>query len=368
MKSPLRATSSVTAALSILVVVVAYFLVRGVFGGGGESEAAGAEAEDLFTVVAAPVAPQEWRDVVVLRGRTEAARKVTVKAETAGAVAATPTEAGALVSQGEVLCKLNVDARRARLAEARAARKRARLDFDAAAKLAEEGFRSETSLAAFRAALDLSIAAVEQAELDLQRVNITAPFDGVFDDRIAEVGDYLRVGEPCGVVIQRSPFLIVGAVSERDVAKLTVGDRGVARLATGETIEGKVRYVATAADPATRTFDVELEVPNEDGRLRDGVTAEFEVYATAGDAHLLPRSALTLNDEGEIGVRTVGSAGLVDFAPVRLLGESREGVWVAGIDGAPQVILRGQDFVRAGQKVKVAPPQLGAEETKDVAG
>ncbi|MEO1013824.1 MAG: efflux RND transporter periplasmic adaptor subunit [Pseudomonadota bacterium] len=369
MNPRIQLTSSTAAALGILALVVIYFLVRGVFGAGNAAETAeGEDEERLFTVIAAPVAPQEWRDTILLRGRTEAERKVTVRAETAGAVAATPTAAGALVSEGETLCRLRIDARRARLAEARAARKRAQLDFDAATKLAEEGFRSETSLAAFRAALDLAIASVEQAELDIERVDIKAPFDGVFDDRLAEIGDYLRVGDPCGVVIQRSPYLIVGAVSERDVAKLSVGDRGLARLATGETVEGKVRYIATAADPATRTFDVELQVPNEDGRLRDGVTAEFEIYASASNAHLLPRSALTLNDEGEIGVRTVGGEGLVAFAAVRLLGESEAGVWVAGIDGAPEIIVRGQDFVRAGQRVKVSPPPDGAAKTKDVAG
>ncbi|MBI1393208.1 MAG: efflux RND transporter periplasmic adaptor subunit [Alphaproteobacteria bacterium] len=367
--SPLKLSSSVTAALTIAGVVFLYFLVRGVFGDQNAPEGKAETISDVFTVVAEPIEAQEWRDVVRLRGRTKAIRTVSVKAETNGVVAETPAVEGDVVKEGDVLCRLRVDARQAALAEARAAQKRARLDFDAASKLADEGFRSDTSVAALRAALDLANASVERAELDLDRIDITAPFDGAFNERLAEVGDFLRVGDPCGVVIQQSPVLIVGGISEKDVAKLKVGDRGVARLATGETVEGKVRFVAAAADPATRTFDVELEVSNEEGAVRDGVTADFEVYATSGAAHLLPRSALTLDDEGRIGVRTVMSDQSVAFTPVNLLGDGPEGVWVDGLDGAPTVILRGQDFVRAGQKVKVAPrPAAAADEFARSAG
>ena len=154
-------------------------------------------------------------------------------------------------------------------------------------------------------------------------------------------------------MIQQSPFLIVGAVAERDVAKIKVGDKGIARLVTGEEVEGVLRFVATSADEATRTFDVELEVPNTEGTLRDGVTAEFEVFASSEDAYLMPRSALTLDDAGKIGVRTVDGKNIVGFAPIRIVGESDNGVWVAGPTGTFDVITRGQDFVRAGQEVIV---------------
>ncbi|MEM6537308.1 MAG: efflux RND transporter periplasmic adaptor subunit [Pseudomonadota bacterium] len=351
----LKLNSSTLTALVIAAVVIFYFLVRGVFGGAAETEAA-ADGESLFTVVAGQVEPKEWQDTVRLRGQTQADRKVTVKAETSGAIEATPASPGAQVKEGDVLCKLRVDARRAKVAEARAQQKRAKLDFDAASKLAKEGFQSTTSLAAIRASLDLANASVEQATLDLDRINIKAPFDGVFDDRMSEVGDYLRVGDPCGVLIQQSPFLVVGGVSERDVAKISIGDVGQGTLVTGETVEGKVRFVATSADPATRTFEVELEIPNEDGKLRDGVTADVIISTTPKPAHLLPRSALTLNDEGQVGVRTVGSGDEVAFLPVTLLSDGADGVWVSGINGAPTVIFRGQDFVRAGQKVNIAPP------------
>lgn len=354
---------SVKLAGIIVALIVVYFLARGLFGGpveGAQLEAAQAER---FTVVTQTISPAAWRDEVTIRGRTEAERKVVVRAETSGAVAQTPAKLGALVKKGDVLCRLNVDARRAQLAETRAGFAKADLDYKAAVKLSADGFRSETSVAAAKAVLDQASAQLERTRLELAKTDISAPFDGVYDRRHAETGDFLAVGDPCATVIQRSPYLVVGAVSERDVSKIAAGDRGVAKLATGETIEGVVRFVASAADPATRTFDVELQVPNDDGALRDGVTAEFVVFAEQRNAHRVPRSAIVQHDNGALGLRTYGENNLVVFSPVRLIGEAPSGVWVAGLEGDVQIIVRGQEYVSDGQTVN-AVDHASLEEPK----
>jgi len=360
----MNVSQSVKLAGIIVAVAVLWFMIRGTFS--SEEVMAEAVAEPArFTVIAKTINPQEWRDVIAVRGRTEAEKKVIVRAETAGAVAETPTPLGAAVKAGDVLCRIGVDARRAQLAEAEAALARAELDFNAARRLNEEGFRAETGVAAARAARDQAAAQAERARLELAKTDIVAPFDGVFDHRAAEVGDFLSIGDPCGTVIQPTPFLITGAVSERDVGKISRGDRGVATLATGETVEGVVRFVAAAADPATRTFNVELETPNEDGKLRDGVTAEFRIFAEKRNAHQAPRSALVLNDEGEVGVRTLNDDNVVRFDKVTLIGEEETGVWVDGLAGAVRIITQGQSFVSAGQKVDVSDGDAAGTATGD---
>jgi len=351
----MQVSQSVKFAALIVVVVVLYFLARSTFGGG--TEIVDVAPPERFSVVTQTLSPETWQAEIVVRGRTAAERKVIVRAEISGAIAGTPAEEGALVTKGDVLCQIEVNARRAELAEARASFDKARLDYDAAVKLSEGGFRSETAVAAAKAALDLAAANKERAAIILSKTKIAAPFDGVFDRRTVEVGDFLNVGDPCGTVIQRSPFLVIGAVAEKDVAKISKGDRGVARLATGEVIEGVVRFVAAAADPATRTFAAELEVPNDDGGLRDGVTADFTIFARERTAHHIPRSSLTLDDEGGVGVRTLANGDEVQFAPVNLLGEDPSGVWVAGLEGTVRLIVRGQDFVSAGQKVDAVDSQ-----------
>ncbi|NWG70723.1 MAG: efflux RND transporter periplasmic adaptor subunit [Parvularculaceae bacterium] len=348
----MKLTGSAKTALALTLAAMLYFGVRGMLGERAEPPAQG-EVARPFAVVVQTVKPQSWREEVRLRGRTQAFRKIRIEAETSGVVAATPVEPGTPVEAGEVLCVLRLDARAAALREAKAAFNKARLDHEAAVKLSKEGFRSETALASTKAALDLARANLEQAEVAVDKTEMKAPWAGTFDARLTEIGAFLNVGDPCGVLIQRSPFLVVGSVSEREVAKIEQGDLGVAELATGERVEGVVRFVSKASDAATRTFEVQLEDPNADGALRDGVTADMTIAAERRTAHLVPRAALTFDDRGRLGVRTVGADDTVAFNEVQLLGESDEGAFVAGLDGAPRLITRGQEFVSNGQKVAV---------------
>lgn len=346
----MRLSPSVRTALAIVAVTAAYFAVRTAWRLFSTPEDAPAQTAEL-AVVAIETRPEAKAGALSIRGRTEADQKAIVRADASGVVAATPVALGAAVKAGDVLCRLDVEAREAAKREANAALRKAEIDHQAAVKLAAEGFRSEAGLAGVRAARDQARANADRASIELEKTVIRAPFDGVFDDRTAEVGDLLKPGDPCGTVVKSSPFLVTGAVAEKDVGLVKAGDPASATLATGETIVGVVRFVAAAADPATRTFDIEVEIPNEDGKLRDGVTADITVRSVARDAHKVPRSALTLDDDGRIGVRVIGDDSRALFRAVSIIGEEPGGVWVAGLEGLQRVIVRGQDYVKDGEVV-----------------
>src|SRR3546814_11689799 len=93
-----------------------------------------------------------------------------------------------------------------------------------------------------------------------------APVDGIVDRRLVELGDFVERGDTIGRLVDLDPMLIVTQVNERDVQSLTVGAPGKARLIGGLTVEGRIRHISSVADEATRTFRVELEVPNQLGR------------------------------------------------------------------------------------------------------
>ncbi|HBK93253.1 MAG TPA: efflux RND transporter periplasmic adaptor subunit [Parvularcula sp.] len=347
---PMRLSSSVKTALAIVAVTVAYFTVRSGLRLLSTPEDAPAKKAELF-VVAIESRPETRAGALSIRGRTEADQKAIVRADASGVVTAAPVAQGAAVREGDVLCRIDVEARAAARREAEAALGKAEIDYQAAVKLAAEGFRSEAGLAGLKAARDQARANADRALIELEKTQIRAPFDGVFDVRSAEVGDLLKPGDPCGTVVKPSPFLIKGAVAEKDVALVRAGDRARASIATGEIVDGAVRFVAAAADPATRTFDIEIEIPNPDGKLRDGVTADVTVLSAARPAHKIPRSALTLGDDGRIGVKLIDAANRARFHAVSIIGEEREGVWVAGLEGPQRVIVRGQDYVKDGETV-----------------
>lgn len=354
----MKVSSSVRTALVIVAATAAYFGVRTGLRALSVEEKAPVE-DGTLAVVASLLTPEQRAGVLTIRGSTQADQKVIVRADASGVVAATPVPLGGAVKEGDVLCRLDVEARAAAKREADAALRKAEIDYQAAEKLAAEGFRSEAGLAGVRAARDQARANADRAAIELQKTSVRAPFDGVFDARDARVGDLMKPGDPCGTVVKADPFLVVGAVAEKDVALIRKGDPARAQLATGETVEGVVRFVAAAADPATRTFAVEIEVPNKDGELRDGVTADIVVRGLARDALKAPRSALTLDDEGRIGVRVIDSENRAHFHAVSIIGEEADGVWITGLEGAQRVIVRGQEYVKDGEIV-VASGEGGA--------
>lgn len=350
-----------------IAVAIALWFATGIFTG---NESTGPELtaaeQDAASNAAVRVRVMEStatlrRGSFIIRGRTEAKRAVEVRAETQGTVAKLPVEKGERVVKGDVLCELALNARDAQLAEAQALVRQRRLEYDASRQLAEKGYRAPTVAAGSKAAYDAAQARLKQMEVEVGQTKIRAPFDGVFDGRPVEVGDYMRVGDVCGLVVELNPLLIVGQVAEDRVASLQIGEPGTARLVTGETAEGKISFVAKTADPATRTFRVELEVPNEDLSKRSGVTAEIVVPGQEMLAHRIPSGILSLDDNGVIGIRTVGADERVEFKRVTLIDDTPEGLWVTGLPEKITVITVGQDYVKEGQKVEpVAGNQVGA--------
>jgi multidrug efflux system membrane fusion protein len=339
----------------IMVAVVLFFAASAILGGKGKpAEAATAKKALIQAVQVSLVTPSDRPYEVAIRGRTEAPRTVQVRSETAGLVAETPTPKGAWVHAGQVLCRLAVDARQASLDQATAKLRSMDLAYQANQKLQQKGFRSETQVLAAKADLDQAEAAVRQAQVAMKQIDIKAPFSGVFDTRDIEVGGYLAPGQSCGTVVELDPILIVGDVPEADASKLAVGAVGTAKLTTGGVLTGRVRFVSRQADLQTRTYRVEVIAPNPNHAFRSGLSAEIEVRAGEGAAHLVPTSALVLDTSGRQGVRYVTDSNQVAFAPVRTIEETPDGVWVQGLSGAVRVITVGQSYVSEGQTVRVA--------------
>lgn len=294
---------------------------------------------------------------IALSGKTEAARNVEVRSETSGLVISEPILKGSNVHKGDLLCELDTGTRSASLAEARAKLTEAEIKNVTASKLAERGFSSETAAISSMAALEGVQAMVQQAEKEIERLKILAPFDGLLESDTAELGALMQPGTPCANLISLDPINVVGYVPETDVEKLRVGSLAGARLSTGKEISGAVTFISRAADPLTRTFRVEIKVPNPDNAIRDGLSADILIGLDGASGHLLPQSSLTLNDQGDLGVRT-NENNVTAFMPVNILRDTSEGVWVTGLPERVEVIIIGQEYVTAGRSIDVSYQEL----------
>ncbi|SNZ07286.1 efflux RND transporter periplasmic adaptor subunit [Cohaesibacter gelatinilyticus] len=297
---------------------------------------------------------QQRDNLLVIRGRTQADTKVVVRSETDAIVRSRPISKGQQVQKGDLLCELDKGSRQARLAQAKAALAKADFDLNAKERLKKKGFATTAELTALRANRDAALAQVEEATLEMARTHITAPFDGIVQGPLAEIGDQLNRGGACATVMNADPMLIIGQVSERDIQQVKSGLEADVTLVTGESTKGMVRYVSTASDVETRTFRVEVEVSNSDHSLRDGVTATANLHLPQSSAHLMSPAHLTLSDDGTIGVMRLEGKKAA-FTPLTTFTSAKNGVWVSGLPSEVTLIVVGQEYVKDGQLVDAVP-------------
>ncbi|MEO0545383.1 MAG: efflux RND transporter periplasmic adaptor subunit [Pseudomonadota bacterium] len=318
-----------------------------------------AEQAATFRVRVQTLQPQERPNLLAVRGRTAANTVVTVRAETGGIVQNRPVEKGQSVKIGDLLCVIDKGVRSTTLAQAESTLTQAQEDYDANVRLVERGFATRTKLRGLRTALDAAKAAVASAEQEMGRTEIRATVNGIVREPMAEVGDNLAPGGVCITKMDTDPMLFTGQVSERSINQISLGMVAQVQPISGPSMPGKISYISQIADASTRTFNVEIEVDNASGILRDGMTAEALVNLPTTKAYRISPSWLTLADDGQIGVRYVGDNNMVGFRPVSIIAEEAEFVWVTGMDAGMRVITLGQNFVAAGETVEpVSPEQM----------
>ncbi len=288
---------------------------------------------------------------ITVRGKTEAKRAVQVRAQTSGRIELLPVEKGQVVGAGDLLCKLALEDRQIKLQEAQAAVEHARLEHEGIVRLSRGGYQSETNIANSRVRLITAHAALERRKLDLQYIEIRAPFDGIVQDRPVNMGDLLERGGICAEVLDPDPLLIVGHVTEGEVALVTAGGAASVELATGERADGQITFISHAADATTRTYRIEVSIPNGDNRLRDGLSADIRIALDSTLAHRVSPALLALDDEGLIGIRILDDEDRVHFVNVEIISDTQDGVWLSGLPERIRLITVGQGLVFEGQVV-----------------
>jgi multidrug efflux system membrane fusion protein len=315
-----------------------------------ETTAASSADEALQVRVQQFKATETTREILI-SGRTEPNRIVEMRAEAEGSVVSIGAERGEPVAEGAVLVKLDLRDRNAQLAEAAARVAQRELEFKAVENLRSREFTTDVQIADASAQLESARANHERIKLEIANTSLLAPIDAVLQDRTVEIGDFVRTGDTVAQLVDLDPLIVVGEVNERQIAELAVGSEGTARLVDGSEVSGTVRYLAAVADPGTRSFTVELAVPNPDNRIRAGQTAEIRLFADRIKVHTLSAALLSLADDGTVGVKVVDNDERVKFYPVDIAGSTPQGMQVTGLPDDIRLITVGQGFVTEGQRV-----------------
>jgi len=318
-----------------------------------------------FRVSVAEVRVEPRSRNLVLSGRTEADKKMMVTARGDGTITELKVRRGQFIKQGDVIAILSDEAREARVLQARAMLMQRKTELAARMKLVEQGTLPKLEAVNLETQYKAAEAALAAAEAERDRGVIRAPWSGIINDVPVEVGQaaFSMQGKEIAQIVALDPVLAVVEVAERKLHGLKLGDPAEIRLVTGHAAKGKIRFISKTASATTRTYRVEVEIPNPDGYIPDGITAEVKIPMTAVSAARVPRSALTFSSAGDLGVRIVDDANKVAFVPVSVVDDQQDTMWVSGVGDGARVIVQGQDFVREGQLVE----PVGAEAPKTAA-
>ena len=153
--------------------------------------------------------------------------------------------------------------------------------------LSAKGSLPETQLTARRAAKSAAEGALSQAQAAADRLSLVAPFAGTVDAVNVEEGEWVQQGTPIATLIALDPIIVKAEVAERDVAHVAVGAKALVRLVSGVELEGTVKHLARKASDKTRTFALEVDLPNPNGAIPSGMTAELRLTAATQPAQVL---------------------------------------------------------------------------------
>lgn len=345
----------------VVFVLAALWVLTGHFASVGSEEASAAE-----TQAAEPAAQTPKRTVAVVKaeladyarlirisGVTEADKLAILAARSNGVVQELGAEQGDMVARGATVMLLEGQEVRAAVKAAEDQLAQAAEQLAVGEALNAKGSLPETEVTARRAAKTAAEGALAQARAAADRLSLTAPFAGTVDAVNVELGEWVQQGTPIATLISLDPIVVKAEVSERDVAHVAVGAKALVRLVSGVELEGTVRHLARKASDRTRTFALEVDLPNPDGQIPSGMTAELRLTAATQPALTVPRSVLTLNEAGQVGLRLVDDKDIAGFLPVDLIDDTEAGFVVTGVPQGARVIVAGQDLVRDGEIVQV---------------
>ncbi|MBL4799253.1 MAG: efflux RND transporter periplasmic adaptor subunit [Oleispira sp.] len=286
-----------------------------------------------------------------ISGKTAANRSVELKSEIRSKVKAIHKKKGERVKKGDIIVELDARDWPARVEQSKASLRQYKIEYNSAKKLLKKGLVNDAQIAKAETALANAKAELTSAKINLAASLITAPFDGIVDQRYVEIGDYVKENVKIVKILDFSPYLVIGHAAEKDASFINIGDPARAQLITGDTIQGRIRFIAAEADESTRTFPIEMEVENLKGAMTSGLTAKLMLPQPKQFSHLVSPALLILNDQGKLGLKGLTENNKVIFHAIEIVRAVSNGIWITGLEEESKIITVGQGFVEYGEQV-----------------
>jgi RND family efflux transporter MFP subunit len=285
-------------------------------------------------------------------GTVQPKLQAVIEAKVSGRIQRLPVTLGQSVKQGDLLVELAAQEVQAKLDQANAALHQAELEFNRTSNLRKQNAATQAEFDAAQARYNVAKAAMAEAEALSGYVKIVAPFDGVVARKLADEGDLAMPGKPlldlegrAGLrLVAEVPSLLVGQVKQD--AKLAVQVDTLPSPIMGTVIE-----ISPAADPASRTVRIKVDLPQTPS-LRAGQFGRLAVPLSEATFLFVPPQALV--QRGQLEILFVAADGKAQLRLVRIGKQTTQGLEVlSGLAPGETVVVEGAALLRDGQPLQI---------------
>lgn len=290
---------------------------------------------------------------------------VDVAFEVPGKVISAGPDEGQPVHAGQTIAAVDPAEYRLAVEQAGAQADRTARDRDRNRPLLASGGISAADMDHLETGARQNAAAAGLAKKRLGDTRLTSPISGIIARRAIEVGATVTPGQPVYTIVDLDPVRVRVGVPESDIGHITEGAAAAVRIPALDTsFAGRVSLIGVAADPTTRSYTVEISVPNPTRRLRAGMVAEATITTRAMTSAIVVPAAAVLHDGSANGATIVYAIDRdAPRAHARRVttgaahGDSLE--ITAGVAPNDRIIVAGQHRLRDGARVRT----LGDNET-----
>ncbi len=317
--------------------------------------------ERLPLVTTIKIAPQSFNHFLELQGNVKTKQNVLIYPEMAGTLQRVYVKEGQRVSKGQLLASIDDGGMGSQLEQLKTQAELAKTTFERQERLWEQKIGSEIQYLQAKTNYIATENAVKQAQSQLGKSTIRAPFSGIIDDVIKDQGTVVAPGPGSEVfrIVNLSNMYIEVNIPESYIDGITKGKQAKVYFPIlGDTIDTKIRQTGNFISPGNRSFTAEIPVPNKKGNIKPNLTAKVQLNDySKEDAILIPQSIISENSEGQQYVYTANPDGEKTSVVKQIIttGKTQGSIVevISGLSPGDELIKEGARSVKDGQNVQI---------------
>jgi multidrug efflux system membrane fusion protein len=223
--------------------------------------------------------------------------------------------------------------------------------YESALKLSKKGLGSESNIADAKAQFYQAKGQLKQAQLNLDNTTIRAPYDGIINEIDVKKSNYLTINSKVGKFTSNQIIKIKFEIPYQQFDQIK-NSIGAYIFINGQKISiPRVSSLSEIANELTKTYTAEIITENFDNALKSGQLVKVFVDVGNFKAHKISQSTLSIDKDGFIGVKVVNNNSIVEFVPVEIIDEDKDGFWVINLPNFSKIITLGHVYLKSGEKL-----------------